>query len=86
MMHLKASAPFRKVHTLQSQSLPSDDGFGCRFGLVGLFLSPMAWRWEVKEDRYESNKLTKARQLQGFLKNEKDNALLSAIEESRKRD
>lgn len=31
--HLKASALFLKVHTLQSQYPSSDDGFGCRFGL-----------------------------------------------------
>lgn len=42
--HLKASALFLKVHTLQSQYPSSDDGFGCRFGLVGLFLSPMLRR------------------------------------------
>lgn len=41
MLHLKASALFRKVQTLQSQNPSSAAGFACLFGLVGLFLSPM---------------------------------------------
>lgn len=41
IMHLKASAVFLYVHTLQSQNPSSEEGFGWRFGLVGLLLSPM---------------------------------------------
>lgn len=41
MLHLKASALFLKVQTLQSQKPSSAAGFACLFGLVGLFLSPM---------------------------------------------
>lgn len=33
--HLKASALFLKVQTLQSQYPSSEEGFGCRFGLRG---------------------------------------------------
>lgn len=51
IMHLNASALFLNVQTLQSQYPSSEEGLVCRFGLVGLFLSPILLKlFQVKYD------------------------------------
>lgn len=60
MLHLKASALFLKVQTLQSQNPSSAVGLACLFGLVGLFLSPMVEKTQrrVSETRVKPEALT----------------------------